>query len=458
MGLATDPSSFEAAFGGRLVRPADVDFDELRSLFNGMIDRRPALIARCESPADVAAAIAYARAGDLPIAVHGGGHAVTGHAMCDDGVCIDMRPMGSVEVDPDARTARVGGGANWGAVDEATQVHGLAVTGGRVPTTGVAGLALGSGSGWIERKCGLTCDNLISCEVVLADGSIVTASEDEDADLFWAVRGGGGNFGVVTSFEFNLHAVGPILYGGMLMHPAEHGPELLRFFRDFMADAPDEVGGAIAFISAPPEDFVPEPVRGQPVVGNVVCYVGDPQEGEEVLRPLVEFGPPALAMVQPMPYLALQRLIEPGNPPGMQNYWKAEFCAMPDEATEVFARFGNTRPSPLSQAIVIPGGGAVSRVPDDAMAFGQRDAPFNVHMLSLWPDPADTDANIAWTREFSEAMKPYAEQGVYLNFIGDEGSGRIREAFGDKYPRLQELKARYDPDNLFRLNQNIAPA
>jgi FAD/FMN-containing dehydrogenase len=457
MEVATGASDFDATFGGRIVRSADTDYDELRKVFNGMIDRRPGLIACCDSTADVVAAVDHARESGLPVAVYGGGHGVTGHAVCDDGVCIDLRPMNSVEVDAEAKTARVGGGANWGVVDAATQEHGLAVTGGRVPSTGVAGLALGSGSGWIERKYGLTCDSLLSCEVVTADGSVLTASEDENADLFWGLRGGGGNFGVVTSFEFALHPVGPLLYAGMLMHPAERGAELLRFFRDFMADAPDEIGGAVAFISAPPEDFVPEPVRGQPVVGVIVCYVGDPADGEEALRPLVEFGPPAMNMVQPMPYTAVQRLIEPGNPHGLQNYWKADFCELPDEATEIFAQHGNGRPSPFSQAIAIPGGGAVSRVPNDAMAFGQRDASFNVHFLSLWPDPADTAANIAWSREFSSAMKPFAHGGVYLNFIGDEGIDRVREAFGDKFPRLQELKDRYDPANLFRLNQNIPP-
>jgi hypothetical protein len=326
MAAPTSESDFEATFGGRVVRAADTDYDELRSVFNGMIDRRPGLIARCASTADVVAAVNYARDSERPVAIYGGGHGVTGHAVCDDGVVVDLRELGSVEVDADAQTARVGGGATWGPVDAATQEHGLAVTGGRVGATGVAGLTLGSGSGWIERKYGLTCDSLLSCEVVLANGTVVSASEDENADLFWGLRGGGGNFGVVTSFEFALHPVGPIVYGGMLMHPAERGPELLRFFRDFMADAPDEIGGAVAFISAPPADFVPEPVRGQPVVGMVLSYVGDPQEGEEALRPLVEFGPPVVNMVQPLPYLALQGLIDPGNPTGMQNYWKAHFC------------------------------------------------------------------------------------------------------------------------------------
>jgi FAD/FMN-containing dehydrogenase len=456
----TDFSAFETAFGGEVVRPGDARYDELRKVFNGMIDRRPALIARCRDVADVQAAVNHACANDLAIAVYGGGHGVTGHAVCDDGIVIDLRDLDHVVVDPAARTARVGGGANWGTVDAATQAHGLAVTGGRHPTTGVAGLALGSGSGWLERKFGLTCDSLLSCEVVLASGEVVTASEYERADLFFGLRGGGGNFGVVTEFEFQLHPVGPIVFGGMLMHPAERGAEVLKFFRDFIATAPDEVGAGVAFISAPHEEFVPEPVRGQPVVGVIVCYAGDPDEGAEVMRPLVEFGPPAMAMVGPVPYAdAVQKLIEPGNPHGLRNYWQANFTELPDEACELFARYGNARPSPFSQAIVLPGGGAIARVEDNAMAFGQRQAPFNVHMLHLWEDAAEDAEQIAWVKEFDAAMKPWRFGGAYLNFIGDEGGGRVREAFGEeKFARLQGIKAVYDPDNRFRLNQNIPPA
>jgi len=456
----TDISAFETTFGGEVVRPGDARYDELRKVFNGMIDRRPALIARCRDVADVQAAVSHACANDLAIAVYAGGHGVTGHAVCDDGIVIDLRDINHVNVDAGARTARIGGGANWGTVDAATQAHGLAVTGGRHPTTGVAGLALGSGSGWIERKFGLTCDNLRSCQVVLASGEVVTASEEERADLFFGLRGGSGNFGIVTEFEFKLHPVGPIVFGGMLMHPAERGADVLKFFRDFISDAPDEVGGGVAFISAPHEEFVPEPVRGQPVVGVIVCYAGDPDEGAEVMRPLVEFGPPAMAMVGPIPYAdAVQKLIEPGNPHGLRNYWQATFAEMPDEACEVFARYGNARPSPFSQAIMLPGGGAVARVDDNAMAFGQRRAPFNIHLLHLWENASEDAEQIAWVKEFYAAMKPWRFGGAYLNFIGDEGSGRVREAFGDeKFARLQGIKAVYDPENRFRLNQNIPPA
>jgi FAD/FMN-containing dehydrogenase len=456
----TDVFEFETSFGGEVVRPGNARYDELRKVFNGMVDRRPALFARCRTTADVQSAVNYARDAGLPIAVYCGGHGATGHAICDDGMVIDLRELNHVEVDPVARTARVGGGATWGVIDAATQEHALAVTGGRVPGTGVAGLALGSGSGWLERKLGLTCDSLLSCQVVLAGGEVVTASEHERADLFFGLRGGGGNFGVVTEFEFQLHPMGPLLYGGMIMHPAERGEAVLRFFRDFMRDAPDEVNGAVAFLSAPPEEFVPEPVRGQPITAMIVCYAGDPAEGEEVMRPLVEFGPPAMAMVAPIPYAeAIQKLIEPASPSGMQNYWQADFCEMPDEAIEVFARYGNARPSPLSAAIAIPGGGAIARVDDTAMAFGQRSAPFNIHLLHMWADPAEDEAQVAWIKEFGAAMKPWAFGGAYLNFIGDEGASRVREAFGEeKFARLQAIKAVYDPQNLFRLNQNIPPA
>jgi FAD/FMN-containing dehydrogenase len=287
----------------------------------------------------------------------------------------------------------------------------------------------------------------------------VTASEDENTDLFWGLRGGGGNFGVVTAFHFRLHEVGPIVLGGMLMYPAEMAGELTRHFRDFMASAPDEVGAAIAYISAPPLDFVPEPVRGQPVAGVVICYAGDPEEGEEAIRPLREFGPPAMDMVQPMPYVALQGLLEAGNPKGMQNYWTADFLAeLPDEAVDVLVGKATRPVSPLSQIILMPGGGAVSRVDEDATAFGQRNAPFNVHYLSMWPDPADTEQNIAYTRDIADSMKPWTTGRAYLNFLGDEGIGRVEAAFGtEKYVRLQALKDEWDPENLFRHNQNIPP-
>ncbi len=380
--------------------------------------------------------------------------------MVDAGICADLRTMNRVDVDPDQRIARVAGAAKWGAIDASTQEHGLAVTGGRMSDTGIGGLALGSGSGWLERKFGLTCDNLVKAEVVTADGRQVIASEDENADLYWGLRGGGGNFGVVTAFHLRLHPVGPILLAGQLMYPAPMAGDLLRFYRDFIVSAPDEVCGGIAFITAPPEEFVPEPVRGQPVVGVIVVYAGDPDEGEEAFGPLREFGPPGLDMVDRMPYVAVQQMIDGPNPKGLLNYWNADFYAeLPDEAIDVFVGYATKPVSPFSQMLVLPGGGAIGRVPEDATAFGQRDAQWNLHYLSLWDDPAETDRNIAYTREFSGSMKPWATGRAYLNFLGDKGLQRVEAAYGpEKFARLQALKDKWDPTNLFRHNQNIPPS
>ena len=457
----TDVATFElSGFKGPVLRPDDEGYDEARKVFNGMIDRRPAFIGRCTDADDVAVLVNLARENHLPISIYGGGHGVTGSAVVDAGICCDLRGMKGITVDPEARTVRAEAGLTWGEFDAATQEHGLAVTGGRVSSTGIAGLTLGSGSGWLERKLGYVCDNMLAAEVVTADGRKVMASEDENPDLFWGLRGGGGNFGVVTAFHLRVHPIGPIVLGGMLIWPSQVAGDLVRFYRDFMLGAPDELGAGLAFITAPPAPFVPEPVRGQPVVGIIVCYAGPVEEGEEVLRPLREFGPPGIDLVQPMPYVAVQRLIDDGNPAGLQNYWSADFLAeLPDEAVDVLVEHATKPVSPLSQMLLVRGGGAIARVDDEATAFGQRDAPWNVHWLSLWPDPADTERNIAYTRGIATAMKPWTTGRVYLNFIGDEGSGRVEAAYGpERYARLQALKAKWDPQNLFRHNQNIAPA
>lgn len=458
--MAPDTKLSLDGFSGTVLRAGDEGYDEARSVFNGMIDRRPAVIARCAGVDDVVAVVNMARDNDLPLSIYGGGHGVTGSAVVDAGVCLDMRGMQAVTVDPAARTARVEGGATWGQVDAATQEHGLAVTGGRVSGTGVAGLALGSGSGWLERAFGFVCDNLVRVEVVTAGGRVVEASEEENADLFWGLRGGGGNFGVVTAFHFRLRPLGPIVLGGMLLYPAAMATDLVRFYRDFMTEAPDDVCTGLAFITAPPEDFVPEPVRGQPVIGVVCCYAGSVEDGIEALRPLRELPYLGVDMVEPMPYVAVQQLLDPPNQKGMQNYWTADFFEeLPDKAVDVLVQHATNPVSPLTQIIVIPGGGAIARVDEDAMAFGQRHAPWNIHFLSMWPDPADTETNIAYTRELASAMKPWSTGRAYLNFIGDEGAGRVEAAFGpEKYLRLTELKRTWDPTNLFRHNQNIPPA
>ncbi len=458
--LTNQTDQTAAAFGGTTLHPSDPAYDEARSVFNSMIDRRPDRILRCHSAQDAVAALAAARLEGLPVSVYGGGHSVTGAALVDGGVCIDLRGINEVEIDAEARTARVGGGATWGAVDAATQEHGLAVTGGRVSSTGVGGLALGSGSGWLERAFGYTCDNLLSAEVVVADGRIVTASEDEHPDLFWALRGGGGNFGIVAEFTLELHPVGPIVLGGLLMYPAQMAGDLLRFWRDYMLDAPDEVGSGVAFITAPPADFVPEPVRGHPVVGVVICYAGDAEEGARVLAPLLEYGPPAVNMVQPMPYVAVQRLIDEANPKGLRNYWSADnFSSLPDEAIDTLVPHASQPRSPMTQTIVVAGRGAIARVPDDATACNQRSAPFNIHYLSMWADPTDDEVNITATREMSAAMKPWTTGRVYVNFLGEEGPGRVEAAYGpETFGRLQRIKRVWDPHNVFRNNQNIPPA
>ncbi len=397
--------------------------------------------------------------GDCAVSVYGGGHNVTGNAVCDDGITIDLRPMKRIEIEPGARTCRAEAGLTWGELDAATQEHGLAVTGGRMSTTGLAGLVLGGGSGWLERKCGYTVDNLLSVETVLADGDIVTASETEHPDLFWGTRGGGGNLGVATSFELALHPIGPTLLAGMLLYPASMAPEVLRNFRELMAQAPDEVGVGVALITAPPLEFVPAPLRGEPSAGVVACYAGPVDEGERALAPLRQFGPPALDLIEPMPYVALQGLLDPGYPTGMRNYWTGDFLReLSDDAIEILCRHHLTTPSPLTQILVLPGGGASARVPDGGMVLGQRLAPFNLHITSLWPDPGDDDANIAWTRELGGAIKPFTTGRVYVNFIGDEGRDRVVASFGEEgYARMRTLKRRYDPDNLFRSNQNVEP-
>lgn len=450
-----------AEFRGTVITPSDAGYDAARAVFNGLIDRKPEQIMRCVDAEDVAVAIRDARAAGRPVSVYGGGHGVTGSAVIDGGICVDLRGLDHVDVDAEQRTARVGGGATWGAVDAATQAHGLAVTGGRVSTTGVGGLALGSGSGWLERAFGFSCDSLLSAQVVTASSEVVTASEDSHPDLFWALRGGGGNFGVVTEFTFRLHPVGPIVLGGMLLYPGFMAGEVLRNWRDFMADAPREVGSGVALITAPPEEFVPEPARGMPAVGVIVLYAGDPDEGSRVLEPLTSFGPPAANLVQPMPYVAVQQLLDPPNQKGMSNYWSGDFLAeFPDEAIDTFVAHAQPPVSPLTQIIVVAGGGAISDLSDDDTAFGNRTAPFNLHYLSMWPpDSTQDQANIDFTRSLAASMKPWTTGQVYLNFIGDEGLTRVESAYGpEKYARLRKIKRVWDPDNVFRHNQNIPPA
>lgn len=451
-------------FAGELLRPGEAGYDQARTVFNGAIDRRPALIARCTSTADVQAAVRWAGTqqgpdgGRLPVAVRGGGHAVSGNAVCEGGLVIDLSRMKALEVDVQRRTVRAQAGLTWGELDPAVQEHGLAVTGGRVTSTGVSGLTLGAGSGWLERKLGYTCDNLLGADVVTADGSLVRAGADGDPELLWGLCGGGGNFGVVTSFDLRLHPVGPIVTGGMLLFGRDRALEVLRLHRHLMATGSDDLGGAVAFVHAPPEPFVPADLQLRPVVAVIVVHTGTLEEAERELAPLRALGPRA-DVVQPMPYVAVQTLLEAANPPGRRQYWKAEVLPVwDDRLDEVLVAQTEDVPSPFSALILEPLGGAVARVAEDATALGQRSAQLQYHCLSQWLDPADDAVNLAWTQRFAAAVAPFAAAGVNLNFTSDAGTDRVRETFGDaKYARLVALKDRYDPTNLFRLNQNIAP-
>ncbi len=452
---------FAGRFRGEVILPDSPAYDESRRVFNGMIDRRPALIARCTGVADVMDAVVFARANELTVAVRGGGHSVPGYGTCDGGLVIDLSPMKGMWVDPETRTARAQAGLTWGELDRETQAFGLAVTGGRVSHTGIAGLTLGGGSGWIERKCGFTADNLLSVEMVNAEGQFIRASASENPDLFWGVRGGGGNFGVATSFEYRLHPVGPILLAGMLLYPAQQAGEIVRFYREFMQSAPDELGGGLAFLTAPPEPFIPEEVQGTKLLAVIVCYVGPIEEGEATISPMREAFPPAMDLVQPMPYTALQTLLDDGNPPGMQHYWKAGFLdELPDEAIDTIVERAMEMTSPMTIIALIPMGGAIARVEEADALLGLRDLAYNYHILTQWPDPADDpERHIGWTRKMNEALAPWTNERVYLNFIGDEGEERVKTGYGpEKYGRLVELKNKYDPENLFRLNQNIKPS
>ena len=439
---------FKASLRGELVRPGDDGYDAGRKIFNAMIDKRPAMIVRCVGTADVINAIRFARTHDILVAVRSGGHSVAGKAVCDGGMLIDLSLMKGMRVDPTRHTAQAQPGLRLGEFDRETQVFGLATNLGIVSNTGIAGLTVGGGIGWLNGKYGLACDNLISVDIVTADGRFLTASPSENEDLFWGVRGGGGNFGIVTSFEYQLHPVGPVL-GGMVLYPISMAMDVLRFYHNFASGCPDELSTAAGLLTAP---------DGNPVVAIVVCYSGTLDEGENVLKPLRTFGSPVADLVKPMKYLEMQSILDEGFPPGRLHYWKANFLrALSDDAIETLVKFAKAKPSPMSAVLLQQMHGAASRVGPTETAFAHRYEQYDFAIVSQWRDSADSEKNVNWTREFWDAMQPFVERSVYVNNLGEEGEERVRAAYGPNYERLVALKNKYDQTNFFRLNQNIKP-
>jgi FAD/FMN-containing dehydrogenase len=443
---------------GDVHEPGAPEYDDACALFNSMIERRPLAVARCSAPDDVVAALAFARDHGLPITVRAGGHGVAGLALNDGGLVLDVRPMCEIEVDPVARRAKVGGGATWAQLDAATQAHGLATTGGRVSTTGVVGLTLGGGSGWLERRYGLACDNVEAVELVTADGRLVRASADENPELLWALRGGGGNFGVVTSIEFRLHPVGPQVFGGIVMHPAERGRELMRAWRAVMADAPEELSLAFAYLTAPDEPEIPAELRGKltAIVGGMHC--GSLAEGERLLRPIRELGTPALDVFGPTAYTDFQCSLD--DPPGKRNYWTVEHLAeLPEEAVELIHEHALEMPGSAPQIFCVAWGGAVARADESTGPLAGRDARFIVHPLMMWDDPADDERVTAWGRTFRDALAPLASGAAYPNFEGEEGTKRARAGYTPaSVARLAAIKAKWDPGDVFRASGHVPPA
>lgn len=455
-----NPEELRAQLGGQLITPDDPGYDDARRVWNGMIDRQPALIVRCRGVADVVASVRFAREHQLLLAVRGGGHNVAGFGTCDGGLVIDLSPLRGVRVDPEGKTVRAGGGATWADVDRETQLFGLAVPGGIVSTTGVAGLTLGGGQGWLRRTHGMTCDNLVSADVVTADGEFVTASESDHTDLFWGLRGGGGNFGVVTSFEFRAHPVGPTVAFAGPVYPVESAEAVMAGLTAFATGAPDEVTLSATWWTIPAGPGFPEELHGRAVIILGAMYAGPPEDGEQILQPLREIEQPLLDLSGPIPYTAVQQMFDPFFPAvELQYYWKSLYLAgLENPAVRTIADHMAARPSSMSMGGLWALGGALGRVDASATATGARGAPFLLEILANWGDPAESDANVAWARAFFDAMRPFSTGKTNLNFpgLGDE-PGFGRAAFGDNWERLVDTKRKYDPTNLFRLNQNIDP-
>lgn len=448
--LAAAINQLAGRFSGQLLQPGDEGYEDARKVHNGLIDKHPLLIARCLNAADVVGAVNLAREQKLEVAVRGGGHNVAGRATIEGGLMIDLATMKTIKVDPEARTAVAQGGVTWAELNRATQAHGLAVTGGVVSSTGIAGLTLGGGLGWLMGKYGLALDNLRSVELVTAEGEVLRTSKDEHPDLFWAVRGGGGNFGVATSLEYQLHPVGPMITGGLLAHPFDRAREVLRFFRDSTASLPDELTVFGGLIHSP---------DGAKLAAMVTAHCGSPDEAGKALRPLKEFGPPLMDTVGPISYSDLNGMLDAGYPKGALNYWKSSFLAeLSDDVIDATIECFGKCPSPMSQMLLEHFHGAATRVPVNETAFPHRAVGYNLVVLSQWMDPADTERCTAWARETYARMEPFFGPGRYVNYLGDDETGEpLVAAYGANYRRLQEVKAKYDPNNFFHMNQNILP-
>jgi FAD/FMN-containing dehydrogenase len=442
-------SSIRSQFLGPVVAPGDADYDTVRRIYNASVDRRPAVIVRCAGAADVIRAVNVAQENGLPISVRGGGHNVAGRSICDDGLMIDLSRMRAVRVDPEQRRVRADPGTTYREFDHETQSFGLATTGGAVSSTGIAGLTLGGGLGWLARKHGLACDNLVSADVVTADQRLLHASKDENPDLFWGLRGGGGNFGVVTSFEYRLHEVGPIL-AGMLVHPASRARELLRARREPLAQAPDELIAFCGLLYGP---------DGTPIAADIPAYIGPLQDGERALQPFRTFGPPLADMVAPMPYVKIQQMFDEGMPAGLHIYWTSAFLkSVSDEVIDIIADAFERMPTRLCVLLLEQIGGAVRRVAADETPVTLRDGEFNLAIIGRWMDPADRDKTIAWAKQLARQLAPHSLDSVYVNYLPDDESGRVATAYGSaRYRKLVDLKRKYDPENVFRMNANIDP-
>ena len=445
----------DSAVHGAVIWPGDAAYDDVRVAYNALHDRRPALIVRAAGVADVITTVNAARSNNVPLAVRGGGHSIAGFSTCDRGIVLDLGTMRSIRVDPSRRTARAEPGCTWGDLNHATHAFGLATTGGIVSTTGIAGLTLGGGMGFLARRCGLTCDNLVSADVVTADGTFVTCAESREPDLFWALRGGGGNFGVVTSFEYRLHPVADIL-GGPTFYPLDG--DVVRGYLKMMADAPEALGAVLGFVLGPPAPFVPERWHGRPMIAILTCWSGPADDDGQIRAHLNVVGPVTGQYLERMPYPAINTLFDQDLPPGLRHYWKGVYTrTLTDEAIGVHLDYGATLPSPQTATLVFPIDGACHRVAPEQTAFGHRDVAFAAGFGGSWADPTDDDANIAWTRAYDAALRPLSAEGGYVNFMAPDDADMVRVNYGRNHDRLAGIKHRYDPGNLFRLNHNIAP-